>query len=209
MHMKQEYTPRQQAKRDQIREGAKRVFLKKGFAEASTDAIAAEAGVSKQTLYTYYPTKEDLLADVLRYLMGSILHSWPRVTNKFHFGSKEELRQAFTEMAERMIANMMQPEYLSLLRVIVAEATRLPQLGNLFRETVAERALGSVGSILEQARGKTVADHIHAEVASRLFVGYLLTHAILGGLLVPSEQQQRPDSATIKAMVDLYLKAIT
>jgi TetR/AcrR family transcriptional repressor of mexJK operon len=49
-----ELTPRARAKRDQIREGAQRVFLERGFAGTSTDAIASEAGVSKQTLYAYY-----------------------------------------------------------------------------------------------------------------------------------------------------------
>jgi TetR/AcrR family transcriptional repressor of mexJK operon len=57
---------RGRAKRDQILTGARRVFLRDGFAGASTDAIAAEAGVSKRTLYAYYPSKEDLFVDVLR-----------------------------------------------------------------------------------------------------------------------------------------------
>ena len=43
--------PRARAKKEQIRAGAQRLFLDKGFAATSTDAIAAEAGVSKQTLY--------------------------------------------------------------------------------------------------------------------------------------------------------------
>ena len=64
----EELGPRARAKRDQILSGARLVFLGDGFAAASTDAIAAEAKVSKRTLYVYYPSKEDLFVDVLRKL---------------------------------------------------------------------------------------------------------------------------------------------
>ena len=64
--MSMRFPTRAKAKRDQIRQGAQRVFLQRGFAGASTDAIASEAGVSKQTLYAYYPNKETLLSGVLR-----------------------------------------------------------------------------------------------------------------------------------------------
>lgn len=185
------------------------MFLEKGFSEATTDAIAAEAGVSKQTLYAYYPTKEELMADVLGQLMMDALHQWPSVENESFLTNREQLRKVLTEQAERMIANIMQPEYLSLVRVIVSEAPRLPQLGNLFRETVGERALERMMSILDRARGETVADDLDVEAASRMFVGFLLTHAILGGLLIPEGKMERPESTKIDAMVDLYLKAIT
>jgi AcrR family transcriptional regulator len=58
-------TPRARAKREQIRAGAQRVFLSRGFAATATDAIATAAGVSKQTLYVYSPSTEELFADVL------------------------------------------------------------------------------------------------------------------------------------------------
>lgn len=58
-------TERQLAKRQQIADAATRLFLANGYAGTSTDAISADAGVSKQTLYSYFPTKVDLLAEVL------------------------------------------------------------------------------------------------------------------------------------------------
>ena len=56
---------RTQAKRQQIRAGAQRLFLKLGYERTSMDAIAAEARVSKQTLYRYYQTKDALFIDIL------------------------------------------------------------------------------------------------------------------------------------------------
>ncbi len=103
-------TARARAKRDQMREGARRVFLDRGFSGASTDAIAAEAGVSKQTLYAYYPSKEDLLFDVLR----NLIEDGPQEGLAAAWGpsprSREEVRSALSSLAEVLVSTLMQPE---------------------------------------------------------------------------------------------------
>ena len=53
------------AKRQQIMAGAKRCFLKLGFEAASMSDIAAEAGVSKGTLYVYFESKERLFSVIV------------------------------------------------------------------------------------------------------------------------------------------------
>ena len=58
-------THRAQQKREQILTAARRLFLQHGFADTSTEAIRIEAGVSKETLYRYYASKEELFVDVL------------------------------------------------------------------------------------------------------------------------------------------------
>src|SRR5687767_2058199 len=105
-------TPRARAKREQIRAGAQRVFLRRGFAAASTDAIATEAGISKQTLYAYYPSKEVLFADVLT----NLIRQGPPVPNapaeQPNLTTVAALRQAVGAFAHRLIGQFMQPEYL-------------------------------------------------------------------------------------------------
>src|SRR5260370_16696127 len=59
---------RTEKKRAQIRAAAKQLFLQHGFQATSTDAIAAAASTSKETLYRYYAKKEHLFMDVLRSL---------------------------------------------------------------------------------------------------------------------------------------------
>src|SRR5450432_2525045 len=54
------------AKRRQIMEGARRVFLADGFDGASMNDIARVAGVSKGTLYVYFESKEQLFEALIR-----------------------------------------------------------------------------------------------------------------------------------------------
>ena len=120
------------AKREQILAGAQRVFLRDGFAGASTDAIAAEARVSKRTLYSYYPGKEELFADVLRGL--TIENPQTRVLDMVEGvepGNLGELREMLVGLASRVASIMMDPDYLALLRTIIADTHRFPQQGEI------------------------------------------------------------------------------
>jgi len=203
-----ELSPRARAKREQIRAGAQRLFLERGFAGTSTDAIAAETGVSKQTLYVYYPSKEELLADVLRHLIHENPQNRLPVADERGFESADEVRLALSSLARGVIANLMQPEYLALMRVVIAETPRLPQLGSLFRSAVPERVLEHVAAILRKGRASGVTGAVDTDAASRMFAGALLTFAILDGLLVGDGSPRLPAPARIEAVVDLFMKTI-
>ena len=119
---------RARTKREQILDGARGVFLRDGFAATSTDALAAEAGVSKRTLYAYYPSKEHLFVDVLREL--TIENPQTRALETIEGMSPkngEELRRDLLGLARKIVATMMQPDYLALLRTTIADAHRFPQ----------------------------------------------------------------------------------
>jgi TetR/AcrR family transcriptional regulator, mexJK operon transcriptional repressor len=206
----EELDPRARAKRDQILSGARRVFLRDGFAAASTDAIAAEAKVSKRTLYVYYPSKEELFAGVMRGLtvenpQTRALESMEEMTP----GSEEELRRNLLELARKILATMMQPDYLALLRTTIADTHRFPQLGGLFRATVPERAMRSFAVFIERSREcGVVGSGVDGETAARMFVGPLLTYAVLDGLLAEGPPRP-PAQEKIEEIVALYMKAIT
>jgi TetR/AcrR family transcriptional repressor of mexJK operon len=205
-----ELGPRARAKRDQILAGARAVFLRDGFAAASTDAIAAVAKVSKRTLYVYYPSKEELFAGVMRDLtienpQNRALESIEEMSP----GSEEELRRDLLELARKIIASMMQPDYLALLRTTIADTHRFPQLGGLFRASVPERAMRSFAVFIERGRERgVVGPDVDGDTAARMFIGPLLTYAVLNGLLAEGSPRP-PAQEKIEEIVELYMKAIT
>lgn len=201
---------RAQAKREQVLDGAQRVFLREGFAAASTDTLAHEAGVSKRTLYAYYPSKEKLFVDVVRRL--TIENPQTRVLD-FVQGLKprhpEELRLTLLTLAHKVLTTMMQPEALALLRAIIADSHRFPQLTESIRSTIPERAAMEVSLMLERARENGVAiQQGDTEVMARLFIGPLLSYALFDGLLSFQSQPQLPSAEKLEAIVNLFLQAI-
>ena len=201
---------RARAKREQILAGARRVFLRDGFAGAGTDAIAAEAKVSKRTLYAYYPSKEELFADVMRRL--TIENPQTRALESIEEmspGDEDELRRDLLELASKIVSTMMQPDYLALLRTTIADTHRVPQLGGLFRATVPEVALRSFAVFIEKSRERGVVGRdVDGETAARMFVGTLLTYAVLDGLFAEGPPHP-PSQEKIDDIVSLYMRAIT
>jgi len=200
---------RARAKRDQIRAGARRVFLERGFVRASTSDIAAEAGVSKQTLYAYYASKEELLVDVLRQLVMEGPQAPLQGLEDLEVGTKEELREVLVERLRGVAGIMMSAEYLALLRIIIAEAPRLPGLGNLFRSTIPERGIELFSKLLARTNERGLTSVPDPEVAARMLVGSIATYALLDALLDPAEPPQSLPDEKVHAVVDTYLKAAT
>lgn len=200
-------SPRAQDKKKQIRLAAERLFLQNGFAATSMNAVTAEAGVSKQTVYSYYKSKEELLADVLKQLIHSLVEHLRSIGN-MPLNNRDELMQILNDLAQQTISCLMQPNYLALGRVIIAESSRFPHLGRLFRSTVPELIMNNIANILEQASSKGLVNIVDINVAVRIFVGPLITYILTDGILVTDQTPQQPDDEDIKKIVSLYMRTI-
>src|SRR5205807_1793496 len=134
-----ELPPRSQAKREAIHVAAQELFTRQGFEGTSMDAIAEAAHVSKQTLYRYYENKEALFVATLRRL--ALHHTAAQTLQEVQgtpIDSLAALEQALVTWAQLTIENIMQPTYLALLRILIAEIPRFPYLGSLFTSAVPQ-----------------------------------------------------------------------
>ncbi len=202
--------PRTQLKRERVRAVAQQLFIQAGFAGTSMDAIAEAAGVSKPTLYRYYQSKEALFAGVLREL--SVRRVWseaPPVTEETEIASRDELAAILLALAQSVIQHLLDPTYLGLLRVLVAEIPRFPQLAELFRDSVLQEGPRVLSTVLERARVAGVVRLSHPVVAVRLFVGPLLSYVLGEGLLAASEGAHQPAPEELSALVELFIRGVT
>jgi AcrR family transcriptional regulator len=200
---------RQEKKKAQIRDAAQRLFLEGGYAATSMDAVTAAAGVSKQTVYVYYPSKRALFADVLE--QASVGHPEFQALDflrSAYPASRAELQGVLTQFAQRVVKTMLQPDYISLLRALIPEIRSHPELGELFRQVVARRSLQSVEHLLEDAADRGVIGQVDTDAAARLFVGPLLTYLVIDGLLSAGEPSQQPDATRIASIVALGVAAL-
>lgn len=144
-------------KYDQVIAGAQEVFLRDGFEGASVDEIAREAGVSKATLYSYFPDKRLLFmecacAQCNRQADEAI------VAIDFTRPPREVLPIAGRKLLDFMLSDIGQ----KIFRVCVAESDRFPELGQRFYESgplLVRRALVSYFEVA-QSRGEVVIDDI-------------------------------------------------
>ena len=206
--MEHRQNARAQQTRERLRAAAQRLFLQQGYLATSIDAILAEAGVSsKETLYRHYASKEDLFVDVL----GHLTLSQPGFSEKLVVLPTPHdllsLRQALTQLSREILSLMRQPEYLALVRIIIAEAPRFPQLGSLFFSTVPQRGLTLIMALLQAAREQQLIAGVDFEVVARALLGGLLSYAITG-LLFAEEETRLPSLDHADEVVEIIMRAL-
>src|SRR5205807_3014721 len=145
----------------------------------SIDAILAEAGISsKETLYRHYANKEALFADVLSYLTLSQPGFSEKLASLPPPQDLSSLRQGLTQLSREILSMMSQPGYLPLVRMIIAEAPRFPQLGTLFFSTVTQRGLAIITALLRAAREQQIIADVDVEVVARALLGGLVSYVL-------------------------------
>ncbi len=209
MNISSEHTSaRALRKQEQILDAARRLFLAEGYSRTSTNAIARAAGVSKETLYAYYLNKEALFSAVLQHTVGVLGEGYFKEIQDTMLDSREAFQQALTDMAQQIIRNTMQPDYLALVRLVIAESAHLPLLGSLFRSSIPARGQASLIELLDVARERRLIQVADVKVAARMFIGSLLTYIIFDGLMVTDGAPRQPDAATIAMVVTLFCKVL-
>ena len=134
-------------KRSAILEGAKAVFLRKSFGLATMDDVAAAAGVGKQTVYRHFKSKEALFVGLVSSMCAQVGGFLASAQDEQSDGSPEvELRELGWVLARSLITL----DNLRLYRAIVAEAERLPELGQVFYENGAKVVRAFAAKILRK-----------------------------------------------------------
>ena len=164
-------------------------FLANGFAATSTDAIATEAGVSKQTLYVYYRTKEDLFLDVLEDIVGQLPDVQSMIAAGGPVDSSAALRSCLMALARELLPHWMQPDYVAFMRLVFAEIPRMPQLSELWQQAIPAQVLGTTTTLLETARVNGIAHFANTNTVVRLFIGCLSPSSCSTGSAPPGHRE--------------------
>lgn len=115
---------------EQVLQGARQVFMTDGFEGASVDDIARAAGVSKATLYSYFPDKRLLFMEVARCECDRQAEKALDLAD-FNAAPRQILRLAGQKMIEVFTSEFSQ----RIFRICVGESERFPELGREFYQT--------------------------------------------------------------------------
>jgi TetR/AcrR family transcriptional regulator, mexJK operon transcriptional repressor len=122
-------------RRRAILDVAERSFLERGYAATSMSTIAAELGGSKTTLWSYFPSKEELFAAVLD---AQIAHFQQALDEALL--QNDGTRAALARFGRILLTKITSPRSMALQRLIVAEAERFPSIGIAFASRGPDRA---------------------------------------------------------------------
>ncbi|HET7586672.1 MAG TPA: TetR/AcrR family transcriptional regulator [Gammaproteobacteria bacterium] len=191
-------------KRAAIVAAARDVFLESGFPAASMDTIASRAGVSKQTVYNHFGSKDELFGAIIRGRCQELLEALqPEQTAS---GRPETV---LYRLAQAFVDKMLAPDALALYRTLVVESQRSPELREIYYRSGPDFAVETLSAYLREQTRRGVLRVTQPRIAAEQFFamlgGHLQIRALLG--LDPT-----PPAEKIKAYVDnavaMFLRAV-
>ena len=189
------------AKRMQILDGARRCFLAQGFDGASMNDIVKAAGVSKGTVYAYFPSKERLFEAL-------VFHDRRRQAEEMMAIESHGrlIEDVLTELGLRMVRLFTSPESISWVRTVVAIGDKFPEVGRAFFEAGPAYSVKKVAQFLETKIADGTLRNVDAELAAMQFVELVgccqIKPRLFGSRGVFKD---RPMEETVAAAVDLFL----
>ncbi|MDE3026935.1 MAG: TetR/AcrR family transcriptional regulator [Paracoccaceae bacterium] len=185
---------------DQVLDGARIVFMRDGFDGASVDDITREAGVSKATLYSYFPDKRLLFMEVAR---AECARQADAAIQTIDMTAAPQ--EALTAAARRITSFITSEFGQRVYRICVAECDRFPDVGRAFYQSgplVVRQRLADYLSAAT-ARGQLAIDDIPlaADQFAELCKANLLSRTLFGSTPCDPAEIER----TIVGAVDMFL----
>lgn len=123
---------RKQARPHELLEAALALFVEKGFAATRTEEVAQHAGVSKGTLYLYYPSKEELFKAVVRHNLSSLIAEGEALAGQFEGSSSDLLGELMHTWWQR-VGNT---PAAGIHKIVLAEVRNFPELAQFYTDEV-------------------------------------------------------------------------
>jgi len=141
------YQRRKEDRPQEIADAAFKMFAEKGYAATRIDDVAKRAGVSKGLTYLYYKTKEDLFKAVVRNVVVRRVDSLIGNVESTELSSEEFLRGPLLDFMKKVPGSPIA----IVIRLLISEGPRHPDLVNYYYENVVARGLGAIRQFV--ARG--------------------------------------------------------
>jgi AcrR family transcriptional regulator len=145
--------PRQRRKQErplELLDAALALFVEKGFAAAKTDEVAQRAGVSKGTLYLYYPSKEDLLKAVISHYLSSQIQEGYEQAAARTGDATVSTRDLLMHLLSDWWIGVLDSPASAVMKLVVTEVRNFPDIAVFYGQEVIEPGRRLISSLIER-----------------------------------------------------------
>jgi AcrR family transcriptional regulator len=178
------WTRRKQARPGEILDAALQIFAEKGFAAARMEDIAARAGVTKGTIYLYFPSKEEVFKTLVRKHVGETLAGAAQQATSFKGTAREFLAAFFAAIAQMIIHH---GERAVLPKIIISESGNFPELARFWRTEVIDKALGMLSGVIAKGIARGELRDLPPDYVARLCVAPIILSIIWRTTIAPTD----------------------
>ena len=181
------------------------LFVERGFAATRSEDVAARAGVSKGTLYLYYPSKEELLKAVIRHNVVNQIAEGSEIVRQFEGNSAELLAMVLLLWWERIGETRAS----GIIKLMTSEVRNFPEVAQFYVDEVVTPSNQMLAQVVQRGvdrgefRAVNVPEVVHALVGPLIFL--VLNKHSLGACSISFLLQPR---LVITALIDMVLNGL-
>lgn len=179
------------------------VFADQGLAGARIDDIAARAGLSKGTVYHYFPGKEALFRELVRQIVRD---NTVGIVAADADGPARDLLRAFIR---GLWAWVRTPEFDALYRLVLGELRQFPDLSRFYADEIAGRTVEHVAALVQRGISAGEFRAVDAPAAGRALVALLTQNALwVGRPEVFPHAASRSDEQVLAEVEEFFFAAL-
>lgn len=188
----------------EIVQAALDLFVEKGFAAARMDEIAKRAGVTKGTVYLYFPSKDDLFRAVVHDLLGPNLDAGERLVAE-HTGTSAELMRDLMVKWWELVG---QSRLACLSKLLTSESSNFPNLVQYYMDEVVVRARRIFEAAIARGIDSGEFRPLPLTDTARLAIAPLVHASMYTRSFLPYDPAGWDMEAYLNLHVDLFLRGI-
>ncbi|MGV3570121.1 MAG: TetR family transcriptional regulator [Ramlibacter sp.] len=197
---------RKEARPGELLDAALDLFVEKGFAATRSEEVAARAGVSKGTLFLYFPSKEELFKAVVRENISGRFAEWNEEFIAFEGSTADMVRYCMRVWWERLGATRAS----GITKLMISEARNFPDLAAFYQQEVIQPAHDLLRRILQRgvARGEfrpLDVEYAVFSISAPMIFLIMMKHSL--GACVPQEYPVDPERY-IASQVEILLRGM-
>jgi len=179
--------PRVVRTRAAVVEAARTLFLDRGYAGTTVEEMAAQAGLTKRTVYNNYPDKEALFRQIVAEVTGYADAFARDLRQEFTGISAANLGDALDDLGRRLALGIVRPEVVAMRRLLIGEAREFPSLAVEYFDRAPGQVLEALASGFKRLQRAGVLRAADSRLAAAQFAylvaGEPLDRAVLVGTI--------------------------
>lgn len=189
----------------QILEAAFRVFGSRGLHQATLDDVAKDAGITKGTIYLYFPSKADLFTAMLKTRVNAIM---PPLELPRDGQDRLPTRVRLLSLGRRLYRFFRTPAFLAMYRSVVSEAFQFPEAAaTLYREGILP-ANQRLAGLIRKGIATGEFREVDPLIAARAFVGMFQIFAVSQGILGGQRIFPMSEADVVQTVTDLFFRGL-
>jgi len=166
---------RAEARPDEVLDAAIELFMEKGFAATRVEEIARRAGLSKGTVYLYFPSKEAVLEGLVRRAILPVAESALGALDAHQGDPRIVITQVIRMLADRLS----DPKTMAIPQIVLREVLGFPHLAQMYRREVLDRAIPALENLIRRGIDQGYLRPVDPELTVRSVIGPIMIHMVL------------------------------